>query len=180
MKKVNLAFWAVLTVSATFLSGCSKNITEGENVNAEITEIVGSTNFYSSISCLNNIETKAGEVAVDDILDTIQPLFVSAKEYLTLNGYNYLEDFEENDPNIILTAFALMETDFADQMPNTKISATTVLSCVFLGEPVAGLAKTGAALIAKRLASRIIEKAIPYVGAAVWVATSGACLYENW
>ena len=85
MKKVNLAFWAVLTVSATFLSGCSKNITEGENVNAEITEIVGSTNFYSSISCLNNIETKAGEVAVDDIVDTIQPLFVSAKEYLKMN-----------------------------------------------------------------------------------------------
>lgn len=180
MRKIYLAFAAILAVSFLVLSGCSKDFSKEENVDAEISEIVGSSNFFSSISCLNNITTKAGETSEKEIIEAIQPLFVSAKEYLTLNGYNYLEDFEENDPNIILTAFALMETDFAGQIPQTKISATTALSCVFLGEPVADLAKTGAALIAKRLASRIIERAIPYVGAAVWVTTSGACLYENW
>lgn len=180
MKKVYLVFAAVLAVSTLFLSGCSKDFSTEEEVNAEITGIVGSSDFFSSISCVNDIQTKAGEASADEIIEAIQPLFVSAKEYLTLNGYNYLEDFEENDPNIILTAFALMEIDFVEQMPQTKVNVSTVVSCVFLGEPVAGLAEKGAILIAKRIASRLLADAVPYIGAAAWVATSGVCLYENW
>ena len=180
MKKVYLALVAVLAISSLFLSGCSKDFSTEKETNADIAKIVGSSDFFASISCISNITTKAGETSVEEIIEAIQPLFVSAKEYLTKNGYNYLDDFEENDPKIILTAFALMETDFAEQIPQTKISVTDVQSCVLLGEPVADLAKTGAALIAKRLASRIVEEAIPYVGAVIWVVTSAACLYENW
>ena len=179
MKKLFLALATFLAASIAFCS-CNKELSTNVSANEAVSEIVGSADFFSSISYLNNFTTKSGEVSAEEVIEEIQPLFVSAKEYLTLNGYNYREDFEENDPNIILTAYALMEMDFVDQLPETKISVSTALSCVFLGEPVANLAKTGAALIAKRVASKVLERAIPYVGAAVWVATSAVCIYDNW
>ena len=154
MKKDFLVFAAILTVLTLALSGCGKEFSAEENVDENVSEIVGSSNFYSSLSCLNCLTTKAGENSVEEIADAIQPLFVSAKEYLALNGYNYIEDFEENDPGIILTAYALLESDLVTQIPQTKVEVTTILSCVFFGERIDEVTKTAIMLLAKRYAKK--------------------------
>lgn len=170
--------WLSAATALLVLTGCSKEISK---VNETVqTEITGSRAFFGSISCITDICTKGGEVPLEETVQAISPLMASAKEYLKANGYDYLEDFAENDPNIILTAYALMEYDFTNSSPQTKISFTNALSCIFLGESVDKAAGTGAMLIAKRYAKKLLIRAIPYAGTVAGVVTTGYCLYENW
>ena len=158
-------------------AGCSKDDLTADN--GEVTTIVGSHDFFASLSCLQNVQTKSGEIPLEELIEIIQPLFPFAEEYLAANGYDYREDFEANDPNIILTAYALMEYDFMSNV-STKVGFSDVVGCLLLGESLKDLAETGVALIAKRCAKKMLARAIPYAGAVVFVVSAGQCLYENW
>lgn len=180
MKITFISKVVVVAVSAFLALGCVKN-DEAQNISDEtVFEIVGSSDLFESLSYLENISTKSGEVSEEEILDLIQPLFTPAKEYLVVNGYDYTEDFEEDNPNIILTAYALMEYDFIYNQPATKITISDFASCLVLGDAVGEYSATGTALLAKRFAKKFLIRSIPYVGAAVAVVMAGVCLYENW
>lgn len=175
MKKIRL-FSCLIAIFTIF--ACEKQ--HEQSTDTTVTEISGSMDFFSSLSCLQDIKTKGGEVNIDEVLPEIQPIFSAAKEYLLLNGYDYSVDFAENDPNIILTAYALMEHDFNSLLPDTKITITETLSCIFLGEAVGGVTAKNVALLAKKYAKKILARAVPYAGTAMAVITAGYCLYENW
>ena len=101
-------------------------------------------------------------------------------EYLSQNGYNYHEDFEDNDPNIIMTALVLFDYSFHQE--TTKASFTQVLSCIALGSDLGTLTGLGAKEIAKKLAKEVskaaLKRAVPGVGIAVGVVFAALCLSE--
>lgn len=55
------------------------------------------------------MQTKAGELSIDEAKEIIEPMLESSETFLLANGFNYQEDFDEGDPNIVITALALME-----------------------------------------------------------------------
>lgn len=180
--KINysLCFFPLLAVLLMF-AGCTKDQIKSPQ-NVLDTEVKGTQDFFASISDINFTQTKGGEVSVEQIETEIRPLFAPAKEYLRVNQYDYSEDFDENDPNIILAAFSLMESDlyFSEIEENGSIKLTDALSCVFLGEGVSDLSKLGVQLLVKRCAKKVLERSIPYIGAVVGVATAAECLREHW
>lgn len=97
-------FMLVLTL---FVSGCNKAMEENDK--QEITTIVGTGEFLSTIRQMNLSITKSGEISEQEIAEIIAPLFPVSIEYLNNNGYDYREDFQENDPNIIMTALTLAD-----------------------------------------------------------------------
>lgn len=62
-----------------------------------------------SLYKLANVQTKAGELSIDEAKEIIEPMLESSETFLLANGFNYQEDFDEGDPNIVITALALME-----------------------------------------------------------------------
>lgn len=174
----------VILLAGCFLilssSSCSKNEAQSQKESQEIIDI---ENFLPSLSYLANVPTKGGEMSEEEAGYLIEPLFEPAKKFLLANGVDYLQMFENDDPNLIVTALALMEYGLNAQGQNIQTKSEVgekvigAVSCVFLGEEVGEYAGMGAALLAKRLAKKILMRALPYVGTAVWVASSGACLY---
>lgn len=96
------------------------------------------------------------------------------------NGYDYREDFLENDPNIIMTALALYQFDvnISLQTKGSGASVADVASCIILGSGMGRLTNLGVKFVAKKLAEEILLKAVPGVGAAVAVVMAIACLSE--
>lgn len=179
MKRFYLALATVMAVSSLVFTGCSKTNTEqNQSVNEAIN---GSENFMSSIKSLNITQTKAGELSEEEIYSVIAPMFPVAKDYLKQNGYDYKEDFEEGDPNIIMTALALYDYDISCKT-STKASFTSVLSCIALGGDLGVLAGMGAKAAAKYLAKEVAEaalkRAVPGVGVAIGVVSAVLCLAE--
>ena len=169
-------FMLVLTL---FVSGCNKN--ENEAIESTNKSIVGSSDLLAELSYLSTVETKSGTISEEEIMLVIEPMFTPAIEYLYQNGYDYKEDFQDDDPNIIMTALMLLEYDLISQNINVETkSVWEIASCVFLGERLGELSGTGAALLAKRFAKKLLIRAIPYVGVAVGVASAGACIYSKY
>ena len=180
MKKVYLAFAVTLTVCSLFFSGCSKELstsTESEAIN-ENTEIIGTSDFLAVVLNTPFTKTKAGEVNEEELLNSIEPLFAPAIKYLSDNGYNYADDFDEDDPNIILTAFYLMACD--EMQVATKSALSVVMDCVVTGAGLKEILEDGATRIAiKVLSKKLAARCVPYVGTAIFVVSTGACLIDN-
>ncbi len=168
---------AFLVVMSVCMSCCRdvESIDKGASY-----DIIGSIDFYAELAYLNAFNTKAAELSDQEIIELIQPLFAPATEYLELNKYDYSSDFEVGDPRIILTALGLLELDLYLSSQTKAPGFFDVVSCIFIGESLRDLAGTGTILIAKRIASRLLERAIPYVGTAVMVVSTASCLYEQW
>lgn len=179
MKKVYLAFAAVLTVSLLILSGCSKE-SYCEDTSAEQSEnIVGSIDFLNAVISSDLPCTKAGEISEEDILDIVNSLLPPAIEYLSNNDYDYHEDFSEGDPNIILTAYCLLAYDTI--FPQTKGTVNTIMDCVVTGAGLkdilsGGAEKLAAKAIIKLASKELAERLVPYVGTAIFVASTTTCL----
>ncbi|MDD2495499.1 MAG: hypothetical protein PHE29_09930 [Tissierellia bacterium] len=170
------------TLLVVFLLLCSCNKDNSlDNPNNDA-NIFGTQIFLSSVSYLAGIQTKSGELSADEVKELIAPMFQPSIDYLTLNGYDYSEDFETGDPNIILTALALLEYDLCLKNENsqTKSQFWDIVSCVFIGEGVRNLVDkgTGTMFIAKRFARKLLVRAIPYVGTAIGVISAGDCIYD--
>ncbi len=177
MKK-KLFYFIVLFALLPICTSCNRDVVpiqEDENLT-----IVGSNDFFNNLFYFKGFETRSGEISGEEIFSLIQPLFEPAIQYLSLNGYDYSTDFEDGDPTIILTALGLLEADYTLNIETRAPGVMEVVGCVLLGDTLKDLAGTGAMLIAKRIASRLLERAIPYVGAAVMVGSAAACIYEAW
>lgn len=173
MKKIYLFLAVILAVFA--FAGCNKMSTEKKLI--ENDRVCGSSEFISSIRALHLTQTKAGELNAEELSATIAPLFPIAKEYLLVNGYDYSEDFTEEDPNLILTALSLYQYDISMAI-QTKATLTQVLGCIALGGDLGGLAAGGVKYVAKQLAKKVVERAVPYVGVVVTIVSASICLGE--
>jgi len=176
MKKY-LFIFAMVIVALLVFAGCSKNFSDEKITHDDNSEIVGTMQFVSSLKCFELPTTKSGELSDEDILlleQAIAPIFPLAINYLKMNGYDYTQDFEDGDPNIILTAYGLAECDYivSQQTKSFWDDAAAVGSCVLFGADVYALAKLGAKAIAKK----IIKKALPYVGTVLGAAEATACI----
>ena len=161
------------------VSGCAKI---GEKEAPAPEEVCGSEEFLSSVISLGITSTKTGELSEQELMEQIAPLFPISIEYLQRNGYDYSEDFDENDPNIILTAFYLLAYD-AEQY-QTKGTMSTIMDCVVTGAGLKeilgkGAEKLAAKAVAKLAAKSLLKRAVPYVGTAIFVGTTTACLIDN-
>lgn len=187
MKKIILSLATVLAVASLILSGCSKDFSTENQIEEELTEIVGARDYINSLADNLPIITKAGEISEEEAAEFITPMFPSAISFLQENGYDYHEDFDEGDPLIIYTALALAETYFKLNQPQTKgwtDEAEVVINCVIWGGDGGGLAGLGTKAIVKKIATKLAEKAVGTiaggVGVAVGVATAGLCLYNHY
>lgn len=158
------------------ICGCTENNQTPEEIGP--TTICGTTELLSFIDGMNLSNTKSGEVSVDDVLDVIAPLYPVAIEYLLKNDYNYLEDFNEGDPNIIMTALAIAEYDIIQSRVVTKGQVTDVLECILLGEGIGTLSGLGTKQLAKYVAKKILSRAVPYVGTATAVVSAALCIAD--
>lgn len=174
---INLLIVLLLGVIVAMPS-CSKK--SEVSVNSPTGEFSGMQEFLPSLYKLANVQTKAGELSIDEAKEIIEPMLESSETFLLANGFNYQEDFDEGDPNIVITALALMECGlYSDAaLTPTKVDFWDVTSCVLTGVGAKDIVVGGAKMIAKRIAKQIIARAIPYVGAAVWATTSAACIID--
>lgn len=79
MKKL-LTYSIVLLAPIFFCNSCNR---EGlSNQEKEIQPIVGSNDFFVSLSYKKKIDSKSGEAEPEAILDFIQPLFEPAIHYI--------------------------------------------------------------------------------------------------
>jgi len=174
MKNI-LLLVATVAISFVLFVGCNKSVSENDSVELS-TEIQGTDNFIASIKTINLPQTKSGELSDEDIIlleQAIAPLFPLAISYLEENGYDYHDDFEDNDPCIILTAYGLAEYDIMNlETKSTWDDIAAVGACILLGSDTYALGK----LAAKQIAKLVLKKAIPYVGAALGVVEATACI----
>lgn len=173
----NLFFVTVfVAISSVFLVGCNKSVTV-DNPTEISTAIQGTESFIASLKLIDLPKTKGGELSNEDILaleQSITPIFPLAISYLQENGYDYREDFEDNDPLIILTAYGLAESDYMYRVETKSFwdDAAAVGACVVFGADIYALGKIGA----KQIAKALLKKAVPYVGAVLGVAEATACI----
>ena len=84
MKKHIILQAIASAIIVVFVSACGKNDSNESVETNYVSDIIGSSEFFESISHIRDIHTKA-----EEITESIQPLFASAKSYLISNGYDY-------------------------------------------------------------------------------------------
>lgn len=172
---------SIVTISLLCISSCNKkesNIDVKET--EEILQINGTRDFLTSISTALSVDTKSVELTDEDARAYLLPFFQPSYEYLTLNGYDFHEDFEEGDPAIILTALTLADLNTIINTQTKGLTAGEIVGCVLIGEEINDLVSKGVQWAIKKIAKKALQRAIPYVGWAITIGSAGACLYDSW
>lgn len=172
MKKIFTLIVLLATAFSLFVS-CNK-ISEGTGEPSGI-EIVGTADFLSNLNSIKPTISKGGEITEEEAAALLAPALLESKNYLEENGYDFREDFTENDPRIIWVATGLAEYDKL-YLHATK---TTVGGCVLQAIGVTEIVKSGGKKLVKAIAKQALKKAIPYVGAALVAVDFIACVTED-
>ena len=190
MKKSSFLINFTFVVFSLFLfASCSKETQPQEEIQDELSEdsfnVVGSAEFIKHVLEIKLPITKAGEVVNEsEVFDSIAPLFKPSIDFLKANGYDYSEDFEDDDPCIILTAFYLLS--FEEYLAQTKgVSFSVVVNCAVGALGIRDLYNVVFGNIATKVAAKLAaeylaERAIPWFGTLIMATDFVWCVIDNW